>query len=164
MAALLPLLAVFELLERPAPPVPDEAEVAAYYREHNAIAHVELHGNLVEVAVIQPYDQIRRGGSLWAKVGPYVYVFSPATRDLLREHPGVAAVRVVTQTPDGREVARATLMRDALSEFGWRRAQNLLGHALHEGTQRPRRLEQLVEWGEEHTEYRYGEAFVSNAR
>lgn len=161
---LVPLMAACELLERAEPPVPDEADVAAYFHDHPAVQEVQLRGNVAEIAVVQEYEQLRRGGSLWAKVGPYIYLFSPAARKLLGEQPGVAALRVVTRTADGREVARATLMRDALSDFRWRRAQNLLGHALHEGTQRPRRLEQLVDWGEQHTEYEYSEAFVSNSR
>jgi hypothetical protein len=67
---------------------------------------------------------------------------------------------VVTQTPDGREVARATLRRTELSDVLWRRSLNILGRALNEGTERPRILEELVDWGEDHTEFQYDPAFV----
>jgi hypothetical protein len=42
----------------------------------------------------------------------------------------------------------------------WRRALNLLGRALQEGSERPRRLEELVQWGEAHTEYRYAPPYA----
>jgi hypothetical protein len=74
--------------------------------------------------------------------------------------PGVSAVRVITHLPDGEEVARAMLRRDELSDILWRRTLNILGHALQEGRQNPRRLEELTEWGEEHTEFHYNPAYV----
>jgi hypothetical protein len=68
----------------------------------------------------------------------------------------VRAISVVS----GVEIGRATLLRDELSDVLWRRTLNLLGHALREGTARPSRLEDLAEWGEEHTEYRYNPEYV----
>jgi hypothetical protein len=151
-----------DLLRREPPAVPDEAAARAYYADTPGIRSVDVRGNLVELHVIQDLNQLRRGGSLWARVGPYVYIFSPGTRDLFTDYPGVAAVRVVTILADGEEVARATLRRDALTEPAWRRSLNLLGHALQGGTERPTLLEQLVQWGEEHTDYRYSRSFVPN--
>ncbi len=52
------------------------------------------------------------------------------------------------------------MTRDALNELTWRRALNIAGHTRQEGTRQPRRLEELVEWGEEHTEYRYDPDYV----
>lgn len=141
-------------------PVPTAEEARAFYANASGLSGVELSGNVVEVRVRQPLSQLRRGGSLWARVGPYVYLFTPGTRDLLEAYPGVAAVRVITIAPDGTEIARATLLRETMNEILWRRSLNLLGHALHEGTQRPSRLEDLVKWGESHTEYVYNPTYV----
>jgi len=146
------------------PAIPTEAEAAQFYSNSPDIESVAIRGNLVEVRVAQPEQQLRRGGSLWARVGPYVYLFSPGTRDLFQAFPGVAAVRVVTTVRGDREVARAMLRRDELSDILWRRSLNILGLALQEGTERPSRLEELVHWGEEHTEYEYDPAYVPSAR
>jgi hypothetical protein len=148
-----------DLLRREAP-IPTAEEAAAYYKGAAGLIGVEVSGNVVEVRIRQPESQLRRGGSLWARVGPYVYLFTPGTRDLFEAYGGVAAVRVITLAPGDVEVARATLKRDALSDILWRRSINLLGLALEEGTRRPSRLEDLVEWGERHTEYRYNPTYV----
>lgn len=140
--------------------LPTEAEAHAAFEEHRGLAGVELSGNVVEVRIRQSAAQLQRGGSLWAKVGPYIYLFSPNTRDLFKAYDGVAAVRVVILTTGNVEVARATLHRDTLSDILWRRSLNILGHALQEGTQRPSRLEALVSWGERHAEYRYNPDYV----
>jgi hypothetical protein len=140
---------------------PAAQDVAPYYQAQGEVLSVELSGNVVELKVRQPYSQIQRGGSLWARVGPYVYLFTPATRQVFQDFPGVAAVRAVTVLPDGEEVARALLRRDTLGEVRWRRSLNLLGHALQDGRENPRRLEQLTEWGESHTEYRYNPRYVN---
>lgn len=141
-------------------PLPTAEQAATYYENASGLIGVELSGNVVEVRIRQPASQLRRGGSLWARVGPYIYLFTPGTRDLLEAYGGVAAVRVITLAPGDVEVARATLKRDALNDILWRRSLNLLGHALGEGTRRPSRLEDLVEWGEQHTEYRYNPTYV----
>lgn len=162
LAAALALTACDRL--RREPPVPTAEQAAAYYENASGLIGVELNGNVVEVRVRQPAGQLRRGGSLWARVGPYIYLFTPGTRDLLEAYGGVAAVRVITLAPGDVEVARATLMRDTLSDILWRRSLNILGHALNEGTQRPSRLEDLAEWGERHTEYRYNPNYVPEQR
>lgn len=140
---------------------PEAAQVEPYYASHSGLIQLRMSGNVVELEVNQPYQQLDRGGSLWARVGPYVYLFTPATRDVFQAFPGVAAVRVITRLPDGSEVARAMLRRDALGEVRWRRSLNLLGHALQNGRESPRRLEELTEWGETYTEYSYNPDYVS---
>lgn len=151
-----------DLLGREAEPPPAADEVAPYYAEHRGVLDVSVNGNVVELEVRQPYRQLQRGGSLWARVGPFVYLMTPATRQVFTDFPGVAAVRVVTVLPDGDEVARAMLMRDALSDVRWRRTFNILGHALQEGARNPRQLERLTEWGEQHTEFEYNDDYVNN--
>ena len=116
-------------------------------------------GNVLEVVVQQPPAQLRRGGQLWARVGPYIYLFTPATRDLLMEHPGIAGVRVITMNGQV-EVARAMLVRDRLNELTWPRALNLLGTALEEGTRRPTTMDALARYGEENTTYEYNPDYV----
>lgn len=141
-------------------PLPTPEELAPYYVAHGNVVGIELSGNVVELEVTQPYDQLQRGGSLWARVGPFVYLFTPATRQVFQDYPAVAAVRVITVLPHGEEVARAMLRRDALGDVQWRRSLNVLGWALQDGTKSPRRLEQLTEWGEAHTEFRYNPDYV----
>jgi hypothetical protein len=144
-----------------AAPPPTAEEVEPYYAGHVGVREVGVSGNLVEVRVQQPYEHLDRGGRVWARVGPYVYLLTPSTQQLFRDFPAVAAVRVVTLLPDGDEVARAMLRRDALNESRWRRTLNILGRALRDGHDNPRRMEELTEWGETHTEFRYNPEYVS---
>jgi len=139
--------------------VPGGPEVEAAY-EYRGTLEATVEGGTAEIRIVQPGDQLRRGGALWAKVGPYVLLFSEETRDLFRAFGGLEAVRVVTENEAGREVARAHLHRDVLNELTWRRALNVAGKARKSGTERPSLLEDLVVWGEEHTDFRYSEAFV----
>lgn len=142
-------------------PVPTAEQAATYYGEHRGLGEVRLAGNVVEVRIRQPREQLRRGGSLWARAGPYVHLFTPSTRDLFEAWPGVAAVRVITHAAEGDEVARAMLLRGDMNGLLWQRSLNLLGHALQEGTIRPRRLEELIQWGEDHTQYEYDPDYVA---
>lgn len=142
------------------PVMPDVATVEGYFQEHRNILQVAIDGNVVELEVQQPVRQILRGGALWARVGPYVYLLSPGVQELFADHRAVAGVRVTTVLPDGERVAWALLKRDALSEINWKRAHNLLGHALQPGREQPRRLEELRIWGEEHTEYWYNPDYI----
>ena len=121
---------------------------------------VSMNGNVAEVTVVQPERQISRGGSLWAKVGPYVILFSEDTEQLFLDYPGLAAVRVKTVLPSGQEVAQALLPRDTLNELTWRRALNISGRARRDGTRRPTLLEELVRWGEDHTDYGYNPRYT----
>ena len=116
--------------------VPEASEVESFYTYRGELS-VEMSGNVAEITVSQDPDQLRRGGTLWAKVGPYVVLFSEETRDLFREFSGLAGVRVITRNPWGEEVARAFMTRDALNEVTWQRALNISGHARREGTPLP---------------------------
>ncbi len=140
--------------------VPTQAQAQAYFAETPGIT-VEVGGNVVTVNVNQPFQQLRRGGALWARVGPYVYLFSTSTEQLFSDFGGLAGVRVITRTGSRQErVATALLARNGLNEVTWRRARNIAGHARLEGTKRPSLLEALVQWGEDHTEFEYSARWV----
>ncbi|HSM05670.1 MAG TPA: hypothetical protein VK858_13730 [Longimicrobiales bacterium] len=134
--------------------VPSAEEVEALYASTSRLS-VEMSGNVAEVTVVQDAQQLRRGGSLWARVGPYIYLFSDATRDAFVQYNGLAAVRVITVAPGGTEVARATLLRGTLNELTWRRALNISGLARRDGTEQLTLLEDLVRWGEDRSEFEY---------
>lgn len=137
--------------------LPTSSQLEGLYGERTAVS---LDGNVVDVEAIQPERQLRRGGELWAKVGPYFYLFSPQTQEIFQDWNGVAAVRVRTVTPGDREVARAMLRRDELTTVTWREAKSRLVRARKEGTKKPGYVEDLVEYGEEHTEYDYSDRYV----
>ena len=146
-------------IERPELVVPTAAEVEGYYASVADLG-VEMSGNVAVITVVQSANQLRRGGSLWAKVGPYIYLFSEETRQLLEDFQGLAAVRVATRTAGGSEVAHAMLTRDELSDVLWRRSLNIAGQARRDGTDRPALLEDLIRWGEDHTEYEYSARYI----
>jgi hypothetical protein len=146
--------------QRPELLLPDQAEAARFYHNFEGVTNVELSGNVVVLRVKQPISQLRRGGSLWAQVGPYIYLLSPGTKELLEAFSGVAAVRVITYTDLDDEVARAMLVRDTLSDYQWRRSLHLLGLVLKEGTASPSRLTDLVRWGEQYTDFNYNPSYV----
>ncbi len=140
--------------------LPTEAEARAHYESATDL-RFRMSGNVLEIFVNQPLQQVRRGGALWAKVGPYIYLFAEETETLLRRFPGLSGVRVITQTSRrDTEVARAFLGRQELNELTWRRSKNIAGKARLDGTRRPSYLEDLVEWGEEHTEFQYSDEFT----
>ncbi len=143
--------------------LPTPEEVAEYY-DYRGELEVELSGNVVEVTAVQSSEELRRGGTIWARVGPYIFLFSGGTRDLFGDYPGVAAVRVITRSSGGDEVARAMLRRDELNDLAWRRMLNLAAHARRDGTERPSLLETLIRRGERHTEYRYDPDYVGSRR
>ncbi len=146
--------------EGPGLSVPTESEAQAYFAGTSGVT-VEISGNVVVVNVNQPFQQVRRGGSLWAKVGPYIYLFSGETERLFTDFSGLAGVRVITRTGVRQEpVATVLLARGALTDVTWRRAKNIAGRARLEGTQRPSLLEDLVRWGEDHTEFEYSARYV----
>lgn len=134
--------------------VPDATAVESYYTIP-VRAEFGMNGNVAEVEVWQSADHLRRGGALWAKMGPYFYLFTDATRDLFEDYDGLAAVRVITRAPGGIEVARATLHRDRLNDLTWKRALNVAGNARLHGGDKLGLLQNLVSFGEDHTEYRY---------
>ena len=69
--------------------LPTDSEAEAHYAASSNLT-AQMNGNIVELTVDQPVRQVRRGGSLWAKVGPYVYLFSDQTETLLREYRGLS--------------------------------------------------------------------------
>lgn len=140
--------------------LPDESDVEAAYTYEGRLS-ASMSGNVAEVRIVQADRQLRRGGTLWAKVGPYILLFSQETQDLFRKYPGLAGVRVITTNASGTEVARALLPRAALNDLTWKRALNIAGLARRDGTRRPTLLESLVRWGEDHTEYEYNPRFGS---
>ena len=145
--------------QKGAPVLPTPEDVAGYYAYEGGVK-VTMNGNVAEISVPQPAAQLRRGGSLWAKVGPYVLLFSDETRRLLTDYPDLAGVRVITTVAGGPEVARALLKRTELTDLQWRRALNISGRARKEGTEHPALLDDLVRWGEEHTDYEYSARYT----
>ena len=139
--------------------VPDADDVAARFSSTAGVS-AKMSGNVAEITVLQPYSQVRRGGALWAKVGPYIYLFSDEVYALFNDFDGLAGVRVITTTSSQGEVARAFIVRDAMSDVLWRRSMNIAGRARRDGTDRPSVLEELVGWGEDRTEHSYSPRFV----
>lgn len=137
--------------------LPKQSQIKGLY---GGSAEVHLNGNVVTVRVRQSTGELRRGGPLWAKVGPYIYLFSPQTQKLFDRFDGVAAVRVTTVDSSGHLVARATLLRDALTSVTWQDALERVVHARTEGTQKPGYLDQLVQYGEDHTTFHYDPRYV----
>lgn len=119
----------------------------------------EVTGNVAVLYVEQSFQQLRRGGNLWAKVGPYIFLFSAEAQRLFDAYPGLAGIRVETRVGDAT-VASAVLMRDELSDLQWRRSLNIAGLARRDGTNRMTLLEDLVRWGEDHTLYEYNERYT----
>lgn len=157
-ALLAPALLAAGGCEEPDLTLPTDAQVAEYFSA-TRIQSAEMAGNVAVITIAQSADQLRRGGRIWAQVGPYIYLFSQPTLDLFRDFGGLAGVRVVTKVGSA-EVARALLPRAALNGVTWRRALNVAGRARLEGTERISLLEELIEFGEEHTEHSYNERYV----
>ena len=159
VAAALTLGAALGACEPPDLSVPTPGQVESAFAGFATVT-ASMSGNVAEVTVKQSGQQIRRGGTLWAKVGPYIYLFSEPTQGLFTDFGGLGGVRVITTAPGGTEVARALLPRDGLNELTWRRALNVAGIARRDGTDRPSTLESLVTWGEDHTEFEYSPRYV----
>ena len=140
--------------------LPTAEEVTSAYASVGDLEEAQINGNVALVVVRQSSDQLWRGGTLWAKVGPYIYLFSTETRQLFDDYPGLAGIRVVTRTASGSTVANALLTRDELTDVLWRRSLNISGLARRDGTQRITLIEDLIEWGEDHTEFEYNERYT----
>lgn len=138
--------------------LPDADAIVAAYESDRPLSG-EIVGNVAVLRVEQSAQQLRRGGALWAKVGPYVFLFSEETRGLFDAWPDLAGVRVTTEV-DGTPVASARLLRGELSDVLWRRSLNIAGRARRDGTDRMTLIEDLVEWGESHTEFEYNERYT----
>jgi hypothetical protein len=141
--------------------LPTSGHVEAAYIYEGTLS-AAMSGNVAEITIAQPERQLERGGTLWAKVGPYVILFSQETQELFHTYPGLAGVRAITVSTDGTEVARALLLRGTLNDLTWRRALHVSGIARRDGTQRPTLLEDLVRFGEDHTEYEYNPEYVTS--
>jgi hypothetical protein len=146
--------------EEPDLSVPTDAEVAQYF-EATRIQSATVVGNVAEITIAQSAQQLRRGGRIWAQVGPYIYLFSEPTVSLFRDFGGLAGVRVVTVVGN-TEVARALLPRTALNDLTWRRALNVAGRARLEGSERVSLLEDLTRFGEDHTDFEYNPRYTRN--
>ncbi len=133
--------------------LPAESELSDLY---GPAAEVRLDGNVVAVRVEQDATHLQRGGAIWARAGPYIFLFSPQTRDIFREYDGVAAVRVRTERgPRGDFIAEATLRRDTMTTVAWGQARQKVTRARQEGTERPWYLEDLIRFGEDWASYEY---------
>ncbi|MFQ5679521.1 MAG: hypothetical protein ACE5HP_08675 [Gemmatimonadota bacterium] len=138
--------------------LPGEGELQGLY---GPSAELSLNGNVVDIRVRQPASQIRRGGELWARVGPYIYLFSPQTQTIFRRWSGVAGVRVRTFATGVRDpVAEALLVRDTLSSVTWHEANRRVARARLDGSRNPGYLEELVRFGEDYARYEYNSRFV----
>lgn len=138
--------------------LPTSEEIASYY-EYGRALEAEMTGNVAVITVEQSAQQLRNGGTLWAKVGPYIFLFSEETKRLFEDYPGLAGVRVITRVGTA-EVANALLAHDDLNDVLWARSLNIAGQARRDGTNRMTLLEDLVEWGEDHTEFSYNERYT----
>ncbi len=161
LLALVATAAATTACEAPTLELPTAEAVTERYLYEGSL-EAEMKGNVAEVRISQPAEQLRRGGTLWAKVGPYIFLFSEETRSLFEDYNGLAAVRVVTTAAHGREVARARLLRDELNDITWRHALSVAGRARRDGSSSPARIEDLVRYGEEHTEFQYSSEYVRN--
>lgn len=139
-------------------PLPEPEDVVSYY-DYEGGMEAEIVGNVAVLTVEQSPDLLRRGGTLWAKVGPYVFLFSEETRRLFEDWPGLAGVRVITRVGSA-EVANALLAHEELTDVLWRRSLNIAGRARRDGTNQMTLLEDLVQWGEDHTEFTYNPRYT----
>lgn len=138
--------------------LPTKDDLAGLY---GGDADLRLNGNVVDVRVSQDPEQIRRGGALWARVGPYIFLFSPQTKEVFDTYPRVAAVRVRTFASN-QQLAEAMLRRDELNSVTWVEAIQKVADARLEGTRNPGHLEALVRYGEDHTQFDYAARFREN--
>ena len=134
------------------PVLPSPDSIASFF---GAGTDVQLQGNVLEIRGRIDPAFLRRGGRIWARSGPYFYLFNVKVRDALKAYPDLAAVRAIAFGPQGRELARATVQRADLTEIEWEHGLKLASRAQTEGTENPRYIEDLIHWGEDHTEHAY---------
>ena len=121
---------------------------------------VKLNGNVIDVSARQEASQLRRGGPLWAKVGPYIYLFTPQTQESIKKWSGVGGVRVRTFDSQRDLIAEAILDRGVLNDVTWRKALRTAGLARTQGTERPSYMEKLVRYGEDTARFKYSSKYV----
>lgn len=127
---------------------------------YGGAVETSMNGNVVELRITQDATQLSRGGPIWAKAGPYIYLFTPQTRSLFDRFGGVGGVRATTLDTRGELVARALLERTSLNSVTWPKAINVAGRARTQGSERPQRMVDLAEYGEERTSYEYSQRYV----
>jgi hypothetical protein len=133
--------------------LPDMAAVTAWY---GVGTEASIDGNVLEIRAIADPDHLARGGRIWARSGPYFYLFNVHVQQLLRDYPDLAGVRARTFTTGGEEVAAAMITRPGLSETRWAEALARASLAQRHGTSNPRLIERLIQFGEDHaTDFRY---------
>ena len=140
--------------------LPTAEQVESSY-EYAGGLEAEINGNVTVITITQSTQQLRRNDTLWAKVGPYIFLFTEETQALFESYPGLAGVRVVTRVRGGSDVASAVLGRGDMTGVQWRRALNIAGQARRDGTQSLTLLENLIRWGEDHAEFEYNPQFTS---
>lgn len=151
-----------DALARPETPVaPAASDLRSHFDFHGDVS-VEMSGNVAQVKVVVDPEPYRRGGDLWAKATPYIFLFSTTTLNAFEAYPGLGGVRIMIQHPIGDTMAQALLSREVLSEVGWRQALNLSGLARRDGTDRPGRMQDLVRWGEDRTEFQYNPGYITS--
>jgi len=163
MRAVLALLAgtVLAACEEPVDLTLPTAEAVESSYEYAGGLEADINGNVAVLTVVQSSQQLRRGGTMWAKVGPYIFLFTEETHALFEAYPGLAGVRVVTRVRGGSQVASAVLGRSDMTGVQWRRALNIAGQARRDGTHSLTLLESLIRWGEDHTDFEYNSRFTS---
>ncbi len=132
--------------------LPEAAGAAEWFGED---VEARIDGNVLEIRGEMDPEHLRRGGQIWARSGPYFYLFNVHVQRLLESYPDLAAVRAVTVDADGKEVARAMLHREELNPVRWKEALARTSLAQRDGTASPRTVERLIRFGEEHTEFEY---------
>lgn len=135
--------------------LPDPERVTTWFGEGT---EASISGNVLEIRGSVDPDHLRRGGRIWARSGPYFYLFNVHVHNLFEEFPDLAAVRAITRTADGQEIARATLVRAEFPEPRWREALARSSLAQSQGTENPRNIERLIQFGEDHTRFEYRDA------
>lgn len=134
--------------------LPDTATAQEWFGED---AKVSFSGNVLELRGTIPAEFLRRGGSLWGQSGPYFYIFNVKVQELLEQYPDIGGVRAIAYSEDGTEVARAMLRRDAISGGQFLHGVRLASRAQAEGTESPRLVQDLIQFGEDFTEFSYGD-------
>ncbi len=147
---------------RPAAELPPLSEVAPLFAYAGGV-EVEYSGNVLQVTATVDPVAYRMGGTTWLRASPYIFLFSPATREALTDHPGIGGVRVVTRTPSGELIGSALLRQGTLNSVTWQRALSIAGLARREGTERPGRMRDLIRWGEDNAEFEYNPDFIPEA-
>jgi hypothetical protein len=160
---LIPYLALFGCEREAAPlPVPEAEDLLSYY-EFSGNLTITMSGNVPQVTVTINRQDYAQGGELWARALPYLFLFSPGTRRLFDEHPGVGGVRVITRYDDGSLVAQALLKKEKMDLGNWNRALAAALAARQDGTRRPQLMDDLVRIGEEYTDFEYNMGNVRRA-